>query len=123
MRSNIHDYNLNSYSSSRTPSSGLACLSPLEARPAFGTACQFSPPSCLNQTAKLELAICCRSGIFTVDPHVDFVRVEAELKLRKLRQSETSEQRTIPMIMADSKIGFLYHQTTSLYSLPLTTAL
>ena len=90
------------------------------------TACQSFLPSCLERRARSELAIRRGPGIFTIYPHVDLVRVEAELDVRQYRQREETmghEQGTIPMILADSAIGFLYHHTTSLYSFPLTTAL
>lgn len=76
--------------------------------------------------SRSDLAIRQGSGIFTIYPHVHFVWVEAELNVRQYRQGEETmdhEQGTIPMILADSIIGFLYHHTTSLYSFPLTTAL
>jgi hypothetical protein len=83
----------------------------------------LSLPSCLDQRARSELAIRRGSGIFTIYPHVDLVRVETELDLYQYRPSEKREQRTIPVIKADSAIGLLYHQTTSLYSFPLIVAL
>ena len=117
---------LNSCSSFRIHSSVRAYVPLLVAQLACRMACQPSLPSCLERRARSELVIRRGSGIFTIYPHVDLVRVEAELNVRQYRQGEETvnhEQGTIPMILADSTIGLLYHHTTSLYSFPLTTAL
>jgi hypothetical protein len=92
---------LNSCSSFRIRPSVRAYVPPLVAQLAYRTACQPSLPSCLERRARSELATRRGPGIFTIYPHVDLVRVEAELDVRQYRQGEETvnhEQGTIPMI-------------------------
>jgi hypothetical protein len=117
----------NSRSSFRMRSFVRAYVPPLVAQLTCRTACQPSLTSCLERRARSELASSSRIRPFyhlsTCQPYQG--RSRAKCASVSVRRGETMnhKQGTIPMILADSAIGFLYHHTTSLYSFPLTTTL